>query len=241
MATLAMPRYIHIPRRKPADLRKRETILILDEEKDGEFGPFVPVWRASLPIRALKQLPPSGRYIPANRRFVLFLTVFGAFAGYIAVAGMLLAMWRIPILAFTVGFAPGVLLGALMGFVMGYAMRPRPLWVLRRYRNESAEPGAIRPIFEAYEPTPMHASLVEEGHSLTVIRASFMANVVKQIGVQRFFSVARPQQSKSQFTSLVMGAIAMAVIMVFALILSGDPKLTGTAPVQPPAVVENVQ
>lgn len=223
-APMALPkrrrlRKPHLPRRAPKDERQRERLLIIDQPKEGEPEPFIPYWFASLPKTELKRLPYEARYLPANRNFVYLTMAAGAGLGYTTAVGILLAMWGIPVVAFTLGFVPGVVLGLAVGALLGHLLKPRPLWILKRHR-------ADRDVatFEAYEPAAMLQGMT---NTLFVVRGSFMANVVKQIGVLRMFSVGHAKAKQMQFVALLVAGGAMAVIILFTLVLSSDPKLTG--------------
>ncbi len=224
------PKRFRLPKRTPKDLREGERILIIDERLPEDQDPFLAYWFAWLPMRELRRLPVEARYLPANRNFVYVMLIFGALFGYLGLGALLFFLWGSAIVAIAVAFVPGAGLGSILGFVAGRMMRPRPLWVLKRHRQ-----GAVN--LQAYKPVKMaDITLSGDVTDLHVVRGSYMANVVKQEGTKRLFSISSKTSRKQEFMGMVLGGLALAVIIIFTLILSTDPELSGQTPSVPPAV-----
>lgn len=213
---------------KPAELRMRERVLVIDEETDDEEENFVGYWWGTLPLAQIKRLPPESRVIASNALMIWLWVIMGGIGGLILSLGSFFLLYQNMLVAIITGAMPGLMLGSIAGFAFGYLTRLRPLIVLKRHRM-----GRVVPVLEPIDVTPMlHGVSI----NLFAIRASYMANVIKQVASQRIFSIANPAYRKQEMMGLILAGLAMAGIIIFTLVLSSDPKLTGSAEQPPPAV-----
>ncbi|GIV82900.1 MAG: hypothetical protein KatS3mg051_2254 [Anaerolineae bacterium] len=207
----------------PARRERRETLLIVEPEGDYRC------WLASLPMSQLRRIDYTARYVPAMARSYRYWCV----AGGIVVGIMLMTAlftWLLNgliLAAAILGALPGMLVGGPVGWWLGRALSPRPIWVVKRQRTTQQRPGQLTPVL----PQPLVEQYADSRHEFA-LRASFLHDIRQQRGIARLFSVrASRRYQRLQLTSLIVLAGALAVLIVFLLLVRQEHSAPAIQPV----------
>ncbi len=210
------------PARTPRELRGEEMCVILHDLWTPGYSLIIAP-RAALAAQDMK-----ARYVKLKSIFRFLIAPIGAFAvgGPTFLVSAFLVLFGV-----LDGYMWPSIIGACIGFVGGVwfvsRMKSKAIWVFRLKRFVDKKTGEITEWLEPVVPRTLlqdYRVVQNEKKLPMVMRASYVGKMVLQADVRRFVRSKMGKHKMLQIGAILLFAIAMVIILVFANIATSGPE-----------------
>lgn len=170
--------------------------------------------RQSLPISQLAQLPFVGRYINLAIWPQVMGAVLGLFVGLLGLTAGLYWFYGVLPFAAAGGIVLGCPLGTAMGWRAGAALRPGPLWAIRK-----SPTGVLTPVI----PEPLIQDAAENAPRMEV-RAETLFYAAKNPHARMYYRTKQTKWRGLQYGALIVLAISMGGLLFLFVMASNEDK-----------------